>query len=192
MFDFDVHHIFNRKHNTLDELSRRLRESSNDEDETHKKDIDDFINAQLNFIYLCSVSIIVEEDMSILKDSYSEHFKKITHYLIFLSRSFKMSTKEFWKFKHEALKFMIQHKHLFKRFNKTASVQINWLCQVEYLSLSQVFNSKSVELSWIFFWKSVELNWEVELKHSSRVEKLDSTTQLENSTRLDKILDRCK
>ncbi len=61
--------------------------------------------------------------MSILKDSYSEYFKKIACYLIFLSRSFEMSTKEFWKFKYEVLKFMIQDKHLFKRFNNIAFVQ---------------------------------------------------------------------
>ncbi len=107
LFNFDVHHIFNRKHNAFNELSRKLRESSDDEDETYEKDINDFIDAQLNFIHLCSVSIVVEENMSILKDSYSEHFKKIACYLIFLSRSFKMSTKEFRKFKHETLKFMI-------------------------------------------------------------------------------------
>ncbi len=123
MFNFDVHHVFNCKHNALDKLLRRLRESSNDEDEIHEKNINDFIDAQLNFIHLCSVSIVVEEDMSILKDLYSEYFKKITHYLIFLSRSFEMLTKEFRKFKHEVLKFMIQDKHLFKRFNKIASVQ---------------------------------------------------------------------
>ncbi len=123
LFNFDVHYVFNCKHNALDELLRRLRESSNDEDEIHEKDINNFIDAQLNFIHLCSVSIVVEEDMSILKDSYSEYFKKITYYLIFLSRSFEMLTKEFRKFKHEVLKFMIQDKHLFKRFNKIASVQ---------------------------------------------------------------------
>ncbi len=123
LFDFDVHHVLNCKHSTLNELSRRFKESSNNEDEIHKKDINDFINAQLNFIHFCSVSIVVEEDMLILKDSYSEYFKKIACYLIFLSRSFEISTKEFWKFKHEVLKFMIQDKHLFKRFNKIASVQ---------------------------------------------------------------------
>ncbi len=112
MFDFNVHHVFDHKHSALDELSRRLRESSDDKDEIHEKDINDFINAQLNFIHLCSVSIVVEKDMSILKDSYSEHFKKIACYLIFLSRSFEMSTKEFRKFKYKVLKFMIQDKHL--------------------------------------------------------------------------------
>jgi len=95
LFDFDVHHVLNCKHSALDELSRRFRESSDDEDETYEKDINDFIDAQLNFIHFCSVNIVVEENMSILKDLYSEYFKKIAYYLIFLSRSFKMSTKEF-------------------------------------------------------------------------------------------------
>jgi len=95
LFDFDVHHVLNCKHSALDELSRRFRESSDDEDETYEKDINDFIDAQLNFIHFCSVNIVVEENMSILKDLYSEYFKKIACYLIFLSRSFKMSTKEF-------------------------------------------------------------------------------------------------
>ncbi len=123
LFDFDVHHVLDHKHSAFNELSRRLRESSDNEDKTHKKDINDFINAQLNFIHLCSVSIVVEENILILKDSYSEYFKKIAHYLIFLLCLFKMLTKEFWKFKHKALKFMIQDKHLFKKFNKIASVQ---------------------------------------------------------------------
>ncbi len=143
LFDFDVHYVFNRKHNALNELLRRFRESSDDEDETHEKDIDDFINAQLNFIHLCSVSIIVEEDMSILKDSYSEYFKKIARYLIFLSRSFEMSTKEFRKFKHEALKFMIQDKHLFKRFNKTASVWRMMNLQEERSNILQKLHDES-------------------------------------------------
>jgi len=123
LFNFNVHHILNCKHSTLNELLHRFKEFSNDKDETHKKDINHFIDAQLNFIHLCSVSIVVEEDMSILKDLYSEYFKKIAYYLIFLSRLFKILIKEFWKFKHETLRFMIQNKHLFKRFNKITSVQ---------------------------------------------------------------------
>ena len=101
------------------------------------------MNAQLNFIYLCSVTIVVEEDMSILKDLYLEHFKKIAHYLIFLSRSFKISTKEFWKFKHEALKFMIQDKYLFKRFNKTASVRRMMNLQEERSNILQKLHDES-------------------------------------------------
>ena len=43
-----------------------------------------------------------------------------------------------------------------------------------------------------FFEKSVELSWEVELKHSSRVEKLDSIIWFKNSIQFNKILNRCK
>jgi hypothetical protein len=95
LFNFDVRHVSDCKHNALDELSRRLRESSNDEDETYEKDINDFIDAQLNSLHLCSVSITLEEDALMLKESFFNHFKKIAHYLIFLSCSFKMSTKKF-------------------------------------------------------------------------------------------------
>ncbi len=160
LFDFDVHHVFNRKHSALDELLRRFKESSDDEDETHEKDIDDFIDAQLNFIHLCSVNIVVEEDMSILKDSYSEHFKKIACYLIFLSRSFKMSTKEFWKFKHEALKFMIQDKHLFKRFNKTASVRRMMNLQEECINILQKLHDENDHHEREkTYWKMIDRYW---------------------------------
>ncbi len=160
LFNFNVHHVFNCKHNTLNELSRRLRESSDDEDETHKKDINDFINAQLNFIHLCSVNIVVEENMLILKDSYSEYFKKIAYYLIFLSRSFKISTKEFWKFKHEALKFMIQDKHLFKRFNKIASVQKMMNLQEEHSNILQkLYDESNHYKRKKTYWKMIDRYW---------------------------------
>jgi len=123
LFNFDVHHVSDCKHSAFNKLSWRFKESSDDQDEIHEKDRNNFINAQLNALHLCSVNIIFEEDVLMLKKLYSEYFKKIMCYLIFLSRSFKISTKEFWKFKHEALKFMIQDKHLFKRFNKMTFLQ---------------------------------------------------------------------
>jgi hypothetical protein len=143
LFNFDVRHISDCKHSTLDELSRRSRKSLNDEDETHKKDIDDFINAQLNFLHLCLVSIVVEEDISILKDSYSKYFNKMIYYLIFLLRSFKMSTKKFQRFKHEALKFLIQNKHLFKRFNKIISLQKVMNLQTKHDSILKKLHDES-------------------------------------------------
>ncbi len=42
------------------------------------------------------------------------------------------------------------------------------------------------------FWIQVTSSWKVELKNSNRVEKLDSTTQLENLICFNKILDKCK
>ncbi len=54
-----------------------------------------------------------------------------------------MSTKEFWKFKYEALKFMIQDKHLFKRFNKIASVQRMMNFQEECSNILQKLHDES-------------------------------------------------
>ncbi len=59
LFDFNVSYVLNCKHNTLDELLRKFRKYSNNEDKTYKKDINNFIDAQLNFIHLCSISILV-------------------------------------------------------------------------------------------------------------------------------------
>jgi hypothetical protein len=143
LFNFDVHHVSDRKHSTFNELSRRSRESLNDKDETHEKNINDFIDAQLNSLCLCSISIIVEEDMSILKDLYSEYFNKIMYYLIFLLRSFELSTKKFRRFKHKALKFLIQNKHLFKRFNKTVSLQRMMNLQIKYNSILKKLHDES-------------------------------------------------
>ncbi len=77
-------------------------------------------------------------------------------------------------------------------------LNINKSKEIRLIASSRVFKfelSTQLEKCWVelnFFWKSVESSWEVKLKHSSRVEKLDSITQLENSTQLDKILNRCK
>ncbi len=66
------------------------------------------------------------------------------------------------------------------------------------IASSRVFKFKlstRLEKCWVelkFFWKSVESSWEVELKHSSQVEKLDSIIQLKNSTQINKILNKCK
>ena len=63
--------------------------------------------------------------------------------------------------------------------------------QIKYINdRHKLIASSQVELK--FFWKSIKSNWEVELKHLSRVKKLDSIIWLENSTWLDKILDKCK
>jgi len=52
--------------------------------------------------------------------------------------------------------------------------EVNWLCQVKYLSSSQVLDLKSVESSWNFFEKM--LSWIEKLNLSTWVE-LKSLTQ---------------
>ena len=57
-----------------DEFSRKSRELSNDIDEVYKKNIDDFINDQLNCVRICSMHINENDDEQSLKNEYSEKF----------------------------------------------------------------------------------------------------------------------
>ena len=123
LFDFEVRHVSEKKHDALNELSRRSREFFNDQDEAHEKNINDFIDAQLNVLRLCSIIVTLKEKKLVLENSYSNHSRVIAKYLITLSRFFDMITKEFRKFKLETLKFLIRDKHLFRRIIKTKSLQ---------------------------------------------------------------------
>ena len=51
-----------------------------------KKNIDDFINDQLNCVRIYSVQVNENNNEQSLKNKYSEKFQKITHYLITLTR----------------------------------------------------------------------------------------------------------
>ena len=74
LFDFNVRHVFDKKHTAADELSRRSREFLNDIDEVHKKNIDDFIDDQLNCVRICSMRVNENNDEQFLKNEYSEKF----------------------------------------------------------------------------------------------------------------------
>ena len=69
LFDFEVRHVPGNKHTAADGLSRRPRTESDDIDEQHEVDIDDFIDAELNAF---SVAPVVVEDEDLLEDGYSE------------------------------------------------------------------------------------------------------------------------
>ena len=43
-FDFDVKHVLDKKHTIVDDFSRRFWDPSNDIDEAHEENIDDFID----------------------------------------------------------------------------------------------------------------------------------------------------
>ena len=74
MFNFNVRHVFDKKHTATDKLSRRSREFLNDIDEVHKKNIDDFIDDQLNCVRICSMRVNENNDEQFLKNEYSEKF----------------------------------------------------------------------------------------------------------------------
>ena len=74
MFNFDVRHVLDKRYIATDELFRRSRESSNDIDEIHEKNIDDFIDDQFNCMRICSMRVNKNDDKQFLKNEYSEKF----------------------------------------------------------------------------------------------------------------------
>ena len=118
LFNFDVRHVSDKRHIAADEFFRRSRELSNDIDEVHEKNIDDFIDDQLNCVRICSMRVNENDDEQSLKNEYSEKFQRIVHYLITLARPNHLNRKKFRKFKNWALQFLVRDRHLFKRVNK--------------------------------------------------------------------------
>ena len=74
LFDFDVRHVFDKKHTATDELFRRSCELLNDIDEVHKKNINDFIDDQFNCMQICSIRINENDNEQSLKNEYFEKF----------------------------------------------------------------------------------------------------------------------
>ena len=74
LFDFDVRHVLGKKYTAADELFRRPREFSNDIDEVHEKNIDDFIDDQFNYVRICLMRVNKNDDEQSLKNEYSEKF----------------------------------------------------------------------------------------------------------------------
>ena len=72
LFDFEVRYVPGNKHTATDRLSRRPRTKSDDIDEEHEVDIDDFIDAELNAFSVAPVAAEeVEVKENLLADGYS-------------------------------------------------------------------------------------------------------------------------
>ena len=55
LFNFDVKYVFEKKYIIINDLSRQFRESLNNINEVHEKNIDDFIDEQFNYVRVCFV-----------------------------------------------------------------------------------------------------------------------------------------
>ena len=77
-------HVLNKKHIIANDLFRRSRDFSNDIDEIYEKNIDDFIDEQLNCVHVCFMSVNEVEKKLSLKKSYSEESQRIARYLTIL------------------------------------------------------------------------------------------------------------
>ena len=100
LFYFNVRYVLDKRHTAADELFRKFRESSNDIDEIHEKNIDDFIDDQFNCVRICSMRINENNDKQFLKNGYSEKFQRIAYYLITLIKFNHLNRKKFRKFKN--------------------------------------------------------------------------------------------
>jgi hypothetical protein len=107
-FDFEFRHVSDIKHTAANDLFKKSLSSNDLKKAAEEKNIDDWIDAQLNCVRVFFVSIAEEEFSSILASEYFEKSQKIVVYLFSLGKSSEMSLKEFNKFKKKVLKFKFQ------------------------------------------------------------------------------------
>ena len=82
------------KHTVTDRLSCQ---SKIEDKNKKKKNIDDFIDSQLNIVRI-SNSELDKLKNGILKSEYSLEYQQIAYYLMSLQKSVDISQSDFWKF----------------------------------------------------------------------------------------------
>jgi hypothetical protein len=118
LFDFEIRHVFDIKHTAADDLFRKSSSFNNFKKVAEKKNIDDWMNIQLDCVRVFFVFVAEDESFSILISEYFEKSQKIVVYLLTLRKFFEMSLKEFNKFKKKILKFKFQKNQFFRRNSK--------------------------------------------------------------------------
>ena len=94
-----------------------------DFNEVYEKNINDFINEQLNCVRVCSVAVTEKFNRNVFNLKYNEKFQKIVKYLTILNVSRAMNKEKLRKFKFKTLKFLMREKHFFKRADKNMSLR---------------------------------------------------------------------
>ncbi len=117
-FDFDVRHVLDIKHTAADDLFKKSFSFNDLKKVAEEKNIDDWVNTQLDCVRVFFVSTAEEESFSILIFEYFEKSQKIVVYLFTLRKLFEMSLKEFNKFKKKVLRFKFQRDQFFRRNSK--------------------------------------------------------------------------
>ena len=74
-------HVFNKKHTTVNYFFRRFQNFLNDIDEIYEKNIDDFIDEQLNCVCIYFLNVNEIEKKLLLKKNYFEKSQRIARYL---------------------------------------------------------------------------------------------------------------
>ncbi len=118
LFDFEVRHVLDIKHTAANDLFRKSSSFNDLKKVAEEKNIDDWMNTQLDCVRVFSVFAAENELSSILISEYFEKSQKIVVYLFTLRKFFEMSLKEFNKFKKKVLKFKLQRDQFFRRNSK--------------------------------------------------------------------------
>jgi hypothetical protein len=118
LFDFKIRHVLNIKHIVANDLFKKSSSFNDLKKVAEKKNIDDWINIQLDCVNVFFISIAEEKSSSILIFEYFEKSQKIVVYLFTLRKFSEMSLKEFNKFKKKTLKFKLQRDQFFRRNSK--------------------------------------------------------------------------
>lgn len=111
LFDFDVVHVPGRRHSAPDGLSRRPQATS---DHVDTVDIDEEIESNLAAIRVRLFPAGIRAAERILAEEYNDKSECIAQYLCTLKR-LHMPAKEWKTFKTEALKFIVDGRHLYRR-----------------------------------------------------------------------------
>jgi hypothetical protein len=118
LFDFEVRHVLDIKHTAANDLFKKSSSFNDLKKVAEKKNIDDWMNTQLDCVRVFFVSAAENEFFSILISEYFEKSQKIVVYLFTFRKLFEMSLKEFNKFKKKALRFKFQRDQFFRRNSK--------------------------------------------------------------------------
>jgi hypothetical protein len=122
LFDFEVKFIQGKKNTAADGLSRRRRSPSDDVDEAHEGDIDEWVAAQLNTLAVLPVrnsksgqSLLSRTQEDFLSSKYSAESQAIARFLKTFSKPEHMSRLEFFQFKNKALMYSVVDGELYRR-----------------------------------------------------------------------------